>query len=121
MSRRRRIDRYRWPTCASISRAIELVEVPHAVFHRRLVGPDFAAALRDQRAAAGVHPLGDLVVLLRGLAIRRLFGFDELALEQRDLFGIVELDDVERACRRPRGMSVLTTSTCGYHSTIMFG
>ena len=59
-------------------------------------GPIFAAARPVQRAAAGVHALGDLVVLLRRLEVRRLLGLDELALEQRDLLGVVELDDVER-------------------------
>ena len=60
-------------------------------------GPISLRPGRVERAAAGVHPLGDLVVLLRGLDVRRLLGLDELALEQRDLLGIVELDDVERA------------------------
>ena len=36
----------------------------------------------------------DLVVFRRGLDVRRLLGLDEFALEQRDLLGIVELDDV---------------------------
>ena len=37
---------------------------------------------------------------LRGLRVGRLLGLDELALEQRDLLGIVELDDVDRLVDR---------------------
>src|SRR5438034_9498678 len=75
---------------------IELMKMTHAVFHRRLIGPDFAPALGDQRHAAGIHPLGDLVVFLRGLVIGRLFRFDKLALEQCDFLWIVALDHIER-------------------------
>ena len=58
--------------------------------------------MRYQRAATRIHPLGDLVVFLRGLVIRRLFGFDEFALEERNVLGVVELDHVERAIDRLR-------------------
>src|SRR5690349_21043960 len=73
---------------------VPLVEVLHAVFHRRLVRPDLAAALREERLAAGVHALGDLVVFLRRFAVRRLLGVDELALFER------EFVDAEQAAYR---------------------
>jgi hypothetical protein len=52
---------------------------------------------RANNVAPGVHPLGDLVVFARRLAIGRLLGRDELRLEQRDVLRIVILDDVQRA------------------------
>jgi hypothetical protein len=74
---------------------------------------------RSIRPTAGVHALGDLVVLDR-FHVGGAFGFDELALEQRDFFRIVELDDIVVFLRLV-GQSVDTTSTCGYHSTMMLG
>ena len=59
-------------------------------------GPSSLRPCAVKREAAGVHPLGDLVVLDRGFHVRRLLGLDELALEQRDVLGVVELDDVGR-------------------------
>ena len=76
---------------------IELMKMAHSIFHRRLIGTDFAPSLRDQRPTARIHPFGNLVVFLGGLVIGRLFRFDKLALEQCDLFRIVELDHVEGA------------------------
>ena len=73
------------------------MKVLHAVFHRRLVGPDLVLAGPVQRAPALVHALGDFVVLRGSFHIRGLFGLDELALEQCDVLGIVELDDIGRA------------------------
>ena len=72
--------------------AIELVEVLHAIFHRRLIGADFVAALRIQRACRPASMRSrDFVVLVRRLHIGGLLGFDKLALEQGDLFRIVKL------------------------------
>src|SRR5258708_39719866 len=66
----------------------------YPVFHGGLVRTDFVLAALPQRAPAAVHALGDLVVLDRGFPVGGLLGFDELALEQDDVLGIVELDDV---------------------------
>ena len=71
-----------------------LVEVHLGVFHRRLVGAGVVLALLVERAAAAVEALADLVVLDRGLDVRRLLRLDELALEEDDLLGVVELDHV---------------------------
>src|SRR5690349_17471128 len=43
-------------------RAVPLVELLHAVFHRALVGARLVLAAQQQGAAAGVHALDDLVV-----------------------------------------------------------
>ena len=72
----------------------ELVEVLHAVLHRRLVRTLVAAPLPVQGGAPGVDPQRDLVVLVSGFEVRSLLGFDELALEEGDLLRIIELDDV---------------------------
>ncbi|KGX49629.1 hypothetical protein Y025_5569 [Burkholderia pseudomallei TSV32] len=82
--------------------AQELVEVLHAVFHRALIRADLRFAALHQRAAAGVHAPCDLVVLDRGLHIGGALRLDELALEQRDFLGVVELDDVRRLLRAAR-------------------
>ena len=50
----------------------------------------------------------------------RLLRFDELAFECDDLLGVIELDEIERLCGL-RVQGVETTSTCGYHSTMMCG
>src|SRR5690349_15681080 len=54
------------------------------------------------RWAAAVHAALDVAVLDRRLEIGRLLGFDELALEQDDLFRVVELDHVGGELRRAR-------------------
>src|SRR6185369_15643220 len=82
--------------------AQDLVEVLHSVFHRRLIRTLFAAAGAVERVAAGVHPLGNLVVFARSLQVRGLLGVYELAFEERDVLGIVELDDVGGAVYRAR-------------------
>ena len=64
-------------------------------------GPDLVASLRMQEPAAFVHALGDLVVLDGRLHVGGLLGLDELALEQRDLLGVVELDDVRASGPAP--------------------
>jgi hypothetical protein len=82
------------------------VEVLHAVFHGALVGADLVLAALEQRQAAGVHALADLVVLDAGLHVGGLLGLDELALEGGDFLGVVELDEVHRpggADREQRG------------------
>src|SRR4249920_2326852 len=71
--------------------AVPLVKLLHAVFHRALVRADLVVATLQQRAAAGVHAQGDLVVLGAGFPVRGLFGFDELALERLNILGVVEL------------------------------
>ena len=83
-------------------------------------GPVLLAAVLEQRRGPR-HAHADLLVLARGLVVRLLLGLDELALEEGDLLGIVELDHVARASRARAGWSVEITSTCGYHSTITFG
>src|SRR6266704_3106674 len=77
-----------------------LMEVHHAVFHRRLVRAGVALAALPQGAPAAVHAPGDLVVLDRGLPVSRLLGLDEFALEQHDVFRVVELDDDGRVLWR---------------------
>src|SRR5438105_4100081 len=79
-----------------------LVEVHLGIFHRRLVRTGIVQSFLVQRAPAAVHALAQDVVLDRGLRVRRLLRLDELALEQRDLLGIVELHHVGRAPRRTR-------------------
>ncbi len=81
------------------------MEVLHAVFHRALVGADFVVAAQHQGLAAGVHALGDLVVLDRGFHVGGALGLDELALEAGDLFGVIELHHVQRPvhARRVQG------------------
>src|SRR5437868_6245157 len=51
--------------------AIPLMEVLHAVFHRRLIRAGFAHAAPEQRLAPGIHALGDLVVFRAGFHIGR--------------------------------------------------
>jgi hypothetical protein len=82
-------------------------------------GPPRLAALH-QGLAAGVHALADLVVLDAGFHVGGAFGLDEFALEQHDFFRVVELHHVLGRFG-PSGHRVETTSTCGYHSTMMFG
>ena len=71
------------PMSASELAVQPLVEVHLGVFHRRLVGAGVVEALLVERAAAAVQALADLVVLDRGLDVRRLLRLDELALEER--------------------------------------
>src|SRR4029450_10619297 len=52
----------RWDVYAELP-GEDLVEVLHAVLHRRLVRPFLAAAHPVQRAPTRVHPLGNLVIL----------------------------------------------------------
>ena len=59
-------------------------------------GPNSLRPRFHKRAPARLHAFADFVVFGRGFQVRRLLGFDELALEQRDFLGIVELDDVGR-------------------------
>jgi hypothetical protein len=61
--------------------AQELVEMPQVVFHRRLVGPGFVQALLVERFAARGDSRADFGILVRGLALGRLLGGDEVALE----------------------------------------
>src|ERR1700761_3650888 len=82
--------------------AVPLVELLHAVFHRALVGAALVLAAGHERAAAGVHSLGDLVVLDAGLHVGGLLRLDELALEGDDFLGVEELDHVERLLRADR-------------------
>ena len=70
------------------------MEMLHAVFHRRLVGADLIDALLHQRPASGVHAQRDLVVFPGRFPVGGLFGVDEIAFEQHDLFRIIKLDDV---------------------------
>src|ERR1041385_8653927 len=76
------------------------VEVQFGIFHGRLVGAGVVHALLVERAAAAIKPLADLIVLERGLDVGGLLRIDELALEARDFFRIVELDHVGGARRR---------------------
>src|SRR5688572_29150133 len=78
------------------------MEVDLRVFHRRLVRAGVIQPLLVERAPAAVQALADLVVLERGLDVGRLLRVDELALEQHDFLGVVELDDVGGAGRRAR-------------------
>ena len=99
----------------------ELVEVLHAVFHRRLVGPDLAAA-RPCTARGGRRPCAR-----RSRRPRAPFPCTPPARPRRIRARTARClrDSRTRrrwsSCPRPRGISVLTTSTCGYHSTITFG
>ncbi len=77
----------------------EFVEVLHARFHRALIRPDLRFAARHQRAPSGVHAFGDLVVFAGGFHVRGAFRFDELALEERNFLGVVELDDIRGLLR----------------------
>src|SRR3569833_179845 len=72
----------------------EGMEMHHAVFQRRLVRPGLGNTLLVQRAPPLVHTLADILVLHRGLKVCGLLGLDEGTLEQGDVLGIVELDDV---------------------------
>ena len=78
------------------------MEVLHAVFHGALVGADLVVAALIQGPAAGVHALADLVVLDAGLHVGGLLRLHEFGLEGRDLFGVVELDHVQRPVHRQR-------------------
>src|SRR5690606_23879234 len=71
--------------------AQELVEVLHAVFHGALVRPRVVVAAIEQHPPARVHAQRDLVVLDGRLHVGGALDFDELALEQRDLFRVIEL------------------------------
>src|SRR5688572_14736420 len=79
-----------------------LMEMHLRVFHRRLVGAGVVLTRLVERPAAAVEAPADLVVLERGLDVGSLLRLDEFALEQRDLLGVVELDDVGGARRRAR-------------------
>src|SRR5688572_24013141 len=79
-----------------------LMEMHLRVFHRRLVGAGVVEALLVERAPAAVQALADLVVLDRGLYVSGLLRVDEVALEEHDLLGIVELHHVGGARRRAR-------------------
>ena len=70
------------------------MELLHPVFHRRLVRPDLVSSRVVERAPARIHPFGDLVVLGCSFHVRGLLRVDELALEQSDVLGLVELHDV---------------------------
>ena len=78
------------------------MEVLHAIFHRRLVWPDLIETLQHQGAPTGIHAQRDLVVFLRRFSVRSLLGGDELALEQHDFFGVIELDHVGGRLRPAR-------------------
>ncbi|MOA23046.1 hypothetical protein D3C78_1436460 [compost metagenome] len=81
---------------------IELVEVLHAVFHRRLIRAGLVHAAQHQGLAAGVHAFGDLIVFDGRFHVGGALGFDEFAFERRDFLGVVELDNVHRFLRALR-------------------
>src|SRR5688500_2950653 len=68
----------------------------------RIVGSPDVPPLLVERARAAVKALADFVVLDRRLDVGRLLRLDDLALEERDLLGIVELHHVGRARGRAR-------------------
>src|SRR5687767_4479577 len=76
-----------------------LMEMNLRLFHRRLVRAGVVETLLVERAPAAVQAQADLVVLDRGLDVSGLLRLDELALEEHDLLGIVELDHVGGARR----------------------
>ena len=84
-------------------------------------GADFVAAFTHQRVAATIHALADVVVLDRGFHVRGLLRLDELALEEGDVFRVVELDDVRRPVHVARDQRGNDKHVRGYHSTMMFG
>jgi hypothetical protein len=77
----------------------EFVEMLHSVLERRLVGPRFDETLLHEGAASLRHAIDDLGVFDCGLAVGCLLGLYELALEERDLFRVVELDHVGAGLR----------------------
>src|SRR2546423_15403080 len=68
----------------------------HAIFHRRLIWPRFVASELIERAAAGIHAERDVVILGRRFHVCRLLRLAELALEKRNILGVIEFDDVAR-------------------------
>jgi 1-deoxy-D-xylulose-5-phosphate synthase len=102
---------------------VPLVELPACRLSIVLwYGPKTVPCPRRDRGTPARQSMAqsDLVVLAKVSQYARLLGLDELALEGVVSSGVVELDDVERLLR-PLGTSVETTSTCGYHSTIVAG
>ena len=83
--------------------AHELVEVHHAVFHRRLVRPVLLAPL-EPAARGGPASCASQISSssTRRLVVGLLLGLHELALEERDLLGVVELDHVAALLRAAR-------------------
>src|SRR5687768_5375877 len=70
------------------------------IFHWRLVRAGVVEALLVEGAPPAVQAQADLVVLDRGLDVCGLLRVDELALEERDLLGVVKLDHVGGASGR---------------------
>src|SRR5258708_26705118 len=79
--------------------AYEFVKMDHAVFHGRLVGAEFVAMLLMERAATLRHAHADFFIFPGGFGIGVLLRLDELALEQHDVFGVIEFDDVRAMLR----------------------
>ncbi len=52
--------------------------MPHAIFHRTLIGANFIAACSMQSSAPRLHPPDDFGIFYRGFAICSLLCSDEI-------------------------------------------
>src|SRR3982074_2500335 len=76
------------------ARAHEFVEMNHAVLHGRLVGAELISILLVKCTAPFRHTHADFLIFPSRFSVCLLLRLDELALEQHDIFRIIEFDDV---------------------------